>query len=84
MPFELGAAVGMAEHSGYDHFWYAFDAKRYRALKLLSDLNGTEVYIHNGKAAGILRCLTTPLRAANIGQPSSIYRLFIATLGKPL
>ena len=21
MPFELGTAVGMAEHSGYDYFW---------------------------------------------------------------
>ncbi len=61
MPFELGAAVGMAEHSGYDHFWYAFDAKRYRAQKSLSDLNGTEVYVHEGRASGVLRCLTNAL-----------------------
>jgi hypothetical protein len=61
MPFELGAAVGMAEHSGYDHFWYAFEARQYRALKSLSDLNGTEVYIHDGKATGVFRCLTNAL-----------------------
>lgn len=61
MPFELGAAVGMAEHSGYDHFWYTFDAKQYCAQKSLSDLNGTEVYIHEGRASGVLRCLTNAL-----------------------
>ena len=57
MPFELGAAVGMAEHSGHDHFWYAFDAKQYRAQKSLSDLNGTEIYIHERKGQ---RCSSLP------------------------
>lgn len=61
MPFELGAAVGMAEHSGRPHYWYAFEAKPYRALKSLSDLNGTEVYIHYGKPIGVFRCLTNAL-----------------------
>jgi hypothetical protein len=61
MPFELGAAIGISEHSGYDHLWYAFEARQYRALKSLSDLNGTEVYIHEGKATGVFRCLTNAL-----------------------
>jgi hypothetical protein len=61
MPFELGAAVGMTEHSGYDHFWYAFEAKEHRALKSISDLNGTEVYVHNGKPVGVFRCLANAL-----------------------
>ena len=61
MPFELGTAVGMAEHSGYDHFWYAFEAKPWRALKSVSDLNGTEVYVHGGNAIGVFRCLINAL-----------------------
>lgn len=61
MPFELGAAVGMAEHGRYDHFWFAFESKPYRALKTLSDLNGTEIYAHEGKAVGVFRCLTNAL-----------------------
>ncbi len=46
MPFELGMAVGMAEHSGHEHLWYAFDSKPFRAQKSLSDLNGTEVILN--------------------------------------
>ena len=61
MPFELGAAVGMSEHGNDDHFWYAFESRPYRALKSLSDLNGTEVYVHHGKPIGVFRCLTNAL-----------------------
>ena len=46
MPFELGVAVGNSEHMGDGRSWYVFEARRFRALKSLSDLNGTEIYIH--------------------------------------
>jgi hypothetical protein len=61
MPFELGLAVGMEAHSGHPHFWYAFEARPYRALKSLSDLNGTEVYVHGGTPTGVFRCLINAL-----------------------
>jgi hypothetical protein len=61
MPFELGLAVGWEKHGGQPHYWYAFEAKPYRALKSLSDLNGTEFYIHGNRPIGIFRCLANAL-----------------------
>ncbi len=61
MPFELGLAVARAEHVDRSHRWYVFETKRFRALKSLSDINGTEVYIHGGSPIGVLRELTNAL-----------------------
>jgi hypothetical protein len=61
MPFELGLAVAQAEHVHKEHRWYIFEAKRHRVLKSLSDLNGTEPYIHDGRPTGVLRELTSAL-----------------------
>jgi hypothetical protein len=61
MPFELGLAVGWEKHGGQPHQWYAFESKPHRALKSLSDLNGTEFYIHDNRPIGIFRCLTNAL-----------------------
>lgn len=61
MPFELGLAVGWEKHGGQPHQWYAFEAKPHRALKSLSDLNGTEFYIHDARPVGVFRCLTNAL-----------------------
>jgi hypothetical protein len=85
MPFELGVAVGMAGFSGDDHFWYAFEAKPHRALKSLSDLNGTEVYVHDGRPTGVFRCLTNAL-ARSRHRPTvldlqAIYRDLLRTAG---
>jgi len=61
MPFELGLAAGMEAHGDHPHYWYAFEEKKYRALKSLSDLNGTEVYAHGGTPTGVFRCLVNAL-----------------------
>lgn len=61
MPFELGLAVAQAEYVHKEHRWYIFEAKRFRVLKSLSDLNGTEPYIHDGRPIGVLRELTSAL-----------------------
>lgn len=54
MPFELGVAYSHAHHSGGGHEWFVFDAKPYCLQKSLSDLNGTDVFIHNGTVEGVL------------------------------
>jgi hypothetical protein len=69
MPFELGLAVGWETHGGQPHQWYAFESKPHRALKSLSDLNGTEFYIHDNRPVGVFRCLTNAL-ARNEHRPS--------------
>jgi hypothetical protein len=61
MPFELGLAVAHTEDVNHGHRWYVFEAKRFRVLKSLSDINGTEVYIHGGGPIGVLRGLTNAL-----------------------
>jgi hypothetical protein len=52
MPFELGLAVAH-EKSGGNHAWFVFEAVDRRLTKSLSDINGTDVYIHRGKITGV-------------------------------
>ena len=78
MAFELGLAVAHATHVNREHRWYVFEAKQFRVLKSLSDINGTEPYIHDGRPTGILRELTNAL-ARNEHKPTvaelkAIYR----------
>jgi hypothetical protein len=56
MPFELGLAV--AHHRKprtKKHDWFVCEAKKRRLSKSLSDLDGTDVYIHDGRVSGVLR-----------------------------
>jgi len=77
MPFELGLAVAH-EKSGGNHAWFVFEAVERRLTKSLSDLNGTDVYIHRGKMTGVfaqlgnafLRTVPRP----TVPQMRTIYR----------
>jgi hypothetical protein len=53
MPFELGLAIGSRQHS-----WFVFESKTRRLQKSLSDLNGTDVYVHEGTPRGVFRELS--------------------------
>jgi hypothetical protein len=66
MPFELGLAVTWSMAGDSDHAWYVMEAKQYRQQKSLSDLNGTEIYIHDGRAVGVFRLLTNALARTEI------------------
>jgi hypothetical protein len=56
MPFELGLSVAVqAALKGNKHEWFVCESKRLRLLKSLSDLNGTDPYIHDGKIEGVFR-----------------------------
>lgn len=78
MPFELGLAVAWAHQEDREHEWYIFEAKSHRLAKSLSDLDGTQIYIHAGTPTGVLRQLTNAL-ARSTHQPTvkdlkAIYR----------
>jgi len=45
MPFEVGLAVATARWRPA-HQWFLFEAKRFRVQRTLSDLSGTDAYIH--------------------------------------
>jgi hypothetical protein len=79
MPFELGLAV--AYHicmRGRRHDWFVCEARDRRLLKSLSDLNGTDPYIHNGKIVGVFRELCNIFarsdRQPTAQQMAEIYR----------
>ncbi len=61
MPFELGLAVARSLARSGSHEWFLFESRAHRLNKSLSDLDGTDPYIHNGEPEGILRELTNAL-----------------------
>jgi hypothetical protein len=78
MPFELGLAVAGTGRARNGHKWYVFETKRFRVQKSLSDINGTEVYVHGGTPIGILRALTNALARSShrptVRELQAIYR----------
>jgi hypothetical protein len=84
MPFELGLTVTLAHTSHQDHEWIVCETIPHRIKKSLSDLDGTDAYVHGGTIRGVFR----ELRNAFVGsarQPSvtemlQIYRLLRARL----
>jgi hypothetical protein len=55
MPFELGLSVAWEKFGEGDHTWFVFETRNHRCAKSLSDINGTDVYIHEGKIEGVFR-----------------------------
>jgi hypothetical protein len=77
MPFELGLAVAH-QQSGGEHTWFVFEEVPHRLSKSLSDLDGSDVYLHEGTANGILAELSNAFvrsdRQPTIDQMRAIYR----------
>jgi hypothetical protein len=79
MPFELGLAVADAKSTkGKKRQWFVSESRHLRLLKSLSDLNGTDPYIHDGKILGVFRELRNIFlkthRQPTVQQMSQIYR----------
>ena len=78
MPFELGLAVDWALAASPKHEWFVFESKSHRLQKSLSDLNGTDPYIHDGKADrvlwGLMNALTRKFHRPDFAELDGIYR----------
>jgi hypothetical protein len=78
MPFELGLAVAWQMMGSGRHMWFVMEAMNYRLAKSLSDLNGTDPYIHGGTVDGVFREMGNALvrkgRQPSVVQMWSIYR----------
>ena len=61
MPFELGLTIGMFHTRPEQHHWYVFESTRHRAQRSLSDLNGTEAYVHEARPMKVLQTLRDAL-----------------------
>ena len=73
MPFELGLAVARQKSERNAHQWFVFEALPHRLSKSLSDLDGTDPYIHGGTPDGVLRALTNAL--ARTRNPPTLAQL---------
>jgi hypothetical protein len=67
MPFELGLAVAWAILNPQQHLWVGCDAVPHRPLKSISDLNGTDFHIHEGKGQGYSMRFATPSSVGRSG-----------------
>lgn len=79
MPFELGLSVAweMVSKKGR-HAWFVCESRNWRLAKSLSDLNGTDAYIHDGTITGVFRELGNAFvrsgRQPSVQQMWRIYR----------
>jgi hypothetical protein len=78
MPFELGLSVCWERVFENKHIWFVCESRSLRLTKSLSDLNGTDPYIHNGKINGVFRELCNAFvrrdRQPSIQAMGRIYR----------
>jgi hypothetical protein len=78
MPFELGFTVGHAVNRPGTYEWFVFESRSNRLKKSLSDLDGTDPYIHNNEPDGVLRSLANALSRAHdrpkLSELREIYR----------
>ncbi|HEV2416475.1 MAG TPA: hypothetical protein VGX94_01590 [Terriglobia bacterium] len=79
MPFELGLMVGWDKLHPQEHTWFVFEAKERRLLKSLSDLAGTDVYIHDGQPRGLFRQLSNALVRSE--YPPTVEQMVIVRRG---
>jgi hypothetical protein len=54
MPLELGLTISWAKLHPRRHSWFLWESTPRRIQKSMSDLDGTDPYIHSGKVEGIL------------------------------
>ena len=76
MPFELGLTIGIDTPG---HAWIVCESQPHRIKKSLSDIDGTDVYIHNGTVRGVFRELCNAFvrnrRQPTVAEMMRIYRI---------
>ena len=79
MPFELGLTLGINDPQ---HSWIVCESKPHRIKKSLSDLDGTDAYIHEGTVRGVFRELCNAFvrirRQPTVAEMMTIYRILRA------
>jgi hypothetical protein len=84
MPFELGITVALEKTAHPAHEWVLCESVRRRINKSLSDLDGTDAYIHNGTIKGVFREMGNAFvgsrRQPGVTEMMQIYRVLRAQL----
>ena len=77
MPFELGLCVAWQRTGDKMHIWSVYESRDRRLAKSLSDLNGTDPYIHGSTVTGVFRELCSafvrPDRQPSIWEMKRVY-----------
>jgi hypothetical protein len=77
MPLELGMAIACQKTVFPSHKWFVFEAKVRRIQKSMSDLDGTDVYIHRGRPSTLFSELSNAFvrspRQASVGQTQRVF-----------
>ena len=75
---ELGLTVAWQRLGNRDHTWFVFEAAQFRVLKSLSDLSGTDIYVHGGTIRGVFQQLCHAFineeRQPSAGEMMAVYR----------
>jgi hypothetical protein len=84
MPFELGLTVALEKVAIPGRAWVVCETQRFRLKKSLTDLDGTDPYIHDGTVRGLFRELGNAF-VRNRNQPTvdemmKVYRILRANL----
>ena len=79
MPFELGLVLGwLKTDKRSTHKWFVFESVNRRVSKSLSDLDGTDPYIHDERPKGVFRELGNALVRSTdqptVQQMMAVYR----------
>ena len=79
MPFEFGLTVALQMTENPGHAWVLCESVRRRINKSLSDLDGTDAYIHEGTISGVFRELGNAFvgsrRQPTVTEMRQIYRV---------
>jgi hypothetical protein len=88
MPFELGLTVALERTAHPDHSWIVCETVLRRVNKSLSDLDGTDAYIHGGAIKGVFREMGNAFvgssRQPTVTEMSQIYRVLRAQFSSVL
>jgi hypothetical protein len=88
MPFELGLTVALERTAHPDHSWIVCETVLRRVNKSLSDLDGTDAYIHGGTIKGVFREMGNAFvgssRQPTVTEMSQIYRVLRAQFSSVL
>lgn len=88
MPFELGLAIGLERAARIKHVWVVCESEAHRVQKSLSDLNGTDIYVHDGTIRGVFRefgsIFVRNSRQPTVREMMSIYQILRRSLREVL
>ncbi len=84
MPFELGLTVALEKIAMPGHAWVVFESRPFRLKKSLTDIDGTDPYIHDGTIRGLFRefgnAFVRNRNRPTVDEMMKIYRLLRASL----